>query len=198
MKSKRDRIARLVVSLALALCVAGPVRGQDTNNAAGSTDADRIQKLEDAVRQLSRQNEQLQQEISDLKSQKLTHLFQPAGTNEPALFVIPGGTEGKLVLGGYFQGNAEFGDVDAYRGSWAGVKGHNERVFDRFEIRRARVGVWGDFLENFDFKLMGDFGQGDGISPRTAFSGTDIYLNWHGLPEANIKFGQFDTPFGME
>ena len=81
MKSKQDRIARLVVSLALALSAAGPVRSQDTSNAAGSTDADRIQKLEDAVRQLSRQNQQLQQEISDLKSQKLTHILQSAETN---------------------------------------------------------------------------------------------------------------------
>ncbi len=198
MKSKQERIACLVISLAITVCVDGPVRGQDTNNATGSTDADRIQKLEDAVRQLSSQNQRLQQEINDLKSPGLTHILQPAETNEPALFVIPGGTEGKLVLGGYFQGNAEFGDVDAYRGSWAGVNGHNSRAFDRFQIRRARLGVWGDFWENFDFKLMGDFGQSDGTSPRTAFSGTDIYLNWHGLPEANIKVGQFDTPFGME
>ena len=198
MKSKQDRAAFLAIGLAVALCVAGPIRGQDASNVTSATDANRIQKLEDAVRQLSSQNQQLQQEINDLKSSKLTHILSSAETNEPALLVIPGGKEGQLVLGGYFQGNAEFGDVDAYRGSWAGVKGHNERVFDRFRLRRARLGVWGDFWENFDYKLMGDFGQSDGISPRTAFSGTDIYLNWHGLPEANIKFGQFDTPFGME
>ncbi|MGD1019043.1 MAG: porin [Verrucomicrobiia bacterium] len=198
MKSMQDRVAPFVISLAMAWCVAGPVRGQDTSSAVGSTDADRIQKLEDAVRQLSNQNQELQQQITDLKSSKLTHIFQPTETNKPALFVIPGGTEGKLVLGGYFQGNAEFGDVDAYRGSWAGEKGHNSRAFDRFKIRRARIGAWGDFWENFDFKLMGDFGQSDGTSPRDDFSGTDIYLNWHQFSEANIKFGQFDTPFGME
>lgn len=68
MKSKQERIACLVISLAITVCVDGPVRGQDTNNATGSTDADRIQKLEDAVRQLSSQNQRLQQEINDLKS----------------------------------------------------------------------------------------------------------------------------------
>ena len=162
------------------------------------SDADRIQKLEDAVHRLSDQNQQLQQEISELKSSKTVTVMPPAVTNEPALFVIPAGKEGKLYLGGYFQGNAEFGDVDAYRGTWEGTGKNNHRAFDRFKIRRARLGVWGDFWENFDFKLMGDFGQGDGLSPRTAFSGTDVFLNWHQFPEANIKFGQFDTPFGME
>ncbi|HVM60962.1 MAG TPA: porin [Verrucomicrobiae bacterium] len=189
---------RTLINLAAALCVTVTVCGQDTNNGTGLTDTDRIQKLEDAVRQLSSRNQELQQEINELRSPKLTHLLSSAETKEPALFVIPGGKEGKLVLGGYFQGNAEFGDVDAYRGSWSGTKGHDSRVFDRFRIRRARIGAWGDFWENFDFKVMGDFDQSDGTSPRTAFSATDVYLNWHRLPEANIKFGQFDTPFGME
>ena len=198
MKRGHLKTLPIILSLGVALCVVSRSRGQDALSTPSSTDADRIQKLEDAVRRLSDQNQELQQEIGELKSSKSVNAVLPAATNGPALLVIPGGKEGKLVLGGYFQGNAEFGDVDAYRGSWEGTGNNNHRAFDRFKIRRARVGVWGDFWENFDFKLMGDFGQGDGLSPRTAFSGTDLYLNWHGLPEANIKFGQFDTPFGME
>src|SRR5204863_4195378 len=49
------------------------------------------------------------------------------------------------------------------------------------------------------FKIEGDFGQGDGISSsRLAFSGTDIFLNWHQYPEAQIKIGQWKAPFGLE
>ena len=70
---------------------------------------------------------------------------------------------------------------------------------DRFRLRRARVNLIGDFAEQFDFKVEGDFGQGDGLSDsRTAFSGTDIFVNWHGIPEANIRVGQFKAPFGLE
>jgi phosphate-selective porin len=47
--------------------------------------------------------------------------------------------------------------------------------------------------------MEGDFGQGDGLnSNRTAFSATDIFLNWHQFPEAQIKVGQWKAPFGLE
>jgi len=69
---------------------------------------------------------------------------------------------------------------------------------DRFRLRRARGSLTGDFAEQFDFKIEGDFGQSDGInSSRTAFSGTDIFLNWHQYPEAQIKIGQWKAPFGL-
>src|SRR2546426_138768 len=72
-------------------------------------------------------------------------------------------------------------------------------IRDRFFLRRARINVTGDFLEHFDFKLEGDFEQGDGISSsRTGFSGTDIFLNRNQFPEANIKVGQYKAPFGLE
>jgi len=70
---------------------------------------------------------------------------------------------------------------------------------DRFRLRRARINMTGDFAEQFDFKIEGDFGQGDGLnSSRTAFSGTDIFVNWHQYPEAQIKVGQWKAPFGLE
>src|SRR5205807_875652 len=75
----------------------------------------------------------------------------------------------------------------------------------------------GDYLEQFDFKIEGDFEQSDSAitaiskvdvktgktttvtnSNRTEFSGTDIFVNWHAIPEANIKIGQWKAPFGLE
>jgi phosphate-selective porin OprO/OprP len=35
-------------------------------------------------------------------------------------------------------------------------------------------------------------------SNRTEFSGTDIFINWHAIPEFNIKVGQWKAPFGLE
>src|SRR2546423_742470 len=35
-------------------------------------------------------------------------------------------------------------------------------------------------------------------SNRTAFSATDIFVNWHQFPEAQVKVGQWKAPFGLE
>ena len=35
---------------------------------------------------------------------------------------------------------------------------------DRFRLRRARLGAWGDLNDDFDFKIMGDLAQSDGIN----------------------------------
>jgi phosphate-selective porin len=47
--------------------------------------------------------------------------------------------------------------------------------------------------------MEGDFGQSDGTSgSRTAFSATDIWINWHQFPAAQVKIGQYKAPFGLE
>jgi len=107
---------------------------------------------------------------------------------------MPAGPEFKLTLGGYIQANFETGDVSAFEGRF-GLTGLKDRV----RLRRARITLAGDFTEQFDFKVEGDFEQSDGLaSSRTAFSGTDIFINWHAIPEANIKVGQWKAPFGLE
>ena len=66
-------------------------------------------------------------------------------------------------------------------------------------LRRARINLTGDYAEQFDFKLEGDFGQNDGTSGnRTAFSATDIWVNYHQFPAAQVKVGQYKAPFGLE
>jgi phosphate-selective porin OprO/OprP len=113
---------------------------------------------------------------------------------KPPVFVVPRASELKLVLGGYIQINFEDGDVSAFEGSF-GLRA----LKDRFRLRRTRVNLTGDFAEQFDFKVEGDFGQGDGLnSNRLAFSATDIFVNWHQFPEAQVKVGQWKAPFGLE
>ena len=104
------------------------------------------------------------------------------------------GAELKLVLGGFIQVNFEDSDAFAFNGNFG-----QSAIKDRFRLRRARVNLTGDFAEQFDFKVEGDFGQNDGTdNNRTAFSGTDIWLNWHQFPGAQIKIGQFKAPFGLD
>ncbi|MGI8967313.1 MAG: porin, partial [Limisphaerales bacterium] len=165
---------------------------------------------EEAVQQLQKENRELRQQVLELKP---TIASTAPGTNmmdktafassaaelaasSKSPFVLPWGKESKLKLGGFIQGNAEGGDVSAFEGRLA--DGPNS-VNNRLRLRRARINVTGEFLEHFDFKLEGDFEQGDGLSGgRTGFSGTDLFLNWNQFPEANIKVGQYKAPFGLE
>jgi phosphate-selective porin OprO/OprP len=179
------------------------------------SDSDRIEKLERAVEQLQKRNAQLEQEISALKQRSsFEPMLGPAGKTKTKVasdgktyvekavaeeekkpvYVTAAGPEFKLTLGGFIQINIEGGDVSAFEGRFG-----LSALKDRFRLRRARVNLTGEFAEQFDFKIEGDFGQSDGLnSNRTAFSATDIFVNWHQFPEAQIKIGQWKAPFGLE
>jgi phosphate-selective porin OprO and OprP len=179
------------------------------------SESKRIEKLERAVEQLQQRNAQLEQEISNLKKQEA---FAPEvdanGNQKPKvvsdgkryveknaveeekkpIYVLPRGSEIKLTLGGFIQANFEGGDVSAFEGRFGLTA-----LKDRFRLRRARINLTGEFAEQFDFKIEGDFENSDGISSnRTAFSATDIFINWHQFAEAQIKIGQWKAPFGLE
>ena len=180
-------------------------------SAQAASEAERLQKLERAVGQLEKRNAALEHEVQELKAKKSP--FAPvlpesegkarAGNGDKAVFsapppppvdVHPAGPEFKLTLGGFIQANFEGGDVSAFEGRFGSTA-----LKDRFRLRRARINLSGEFAENFDFKIEGDFEQGDGTSSgRTGFSATDIFVNWHQIPEAQIKVGQYKAPFGLE
>jgi len=192
-------------SLAAVISLAAqPLSGQT------SSESERLQKLERAVELLEKRNAELQSEISSLKAQQAavvpegkmkTKIISEGKTyvekvveEKPPIYVQQRGSEIKLVLGGFIQVNFEDSDAFAFQGNF----GLSE-IKDLFRLRRARVNLTGDFAEQFDFKVEGDFGQGDGLnSNRTAFSGTDIWLNWHQFPAAQIKVGQWKAPFGLD
>src|SRR5437773_3073168 len=192
-----------------------PIQPLDAQTSGNKSDSDRMEKLERAVEQLQKRNAELEQEISNLKK---TTAFAPefgpeaktktrvtsegkafvekavVSEEKKPVYVVPAGPEYKLVLGGFIQANFEDGDVAAFEGRFGSTA-----MKDRFRLRRARINLTGDFAENFDFKIEGDFGQGDGLnSNRTAFSATDIFVNWHQFPEAQIKVGQWKAPYGLE
>jgi phosphate-selective porin OprO/OprP len=195
-------------SLAAIVLLAAPRLGAQT-----PSESERLQKLERAVEQLQKRNAELEQEVSSLKKQAASapevgarmktkimsdgkSYVEKAVVEEekPSVFVVPRASELKLVLGGYIQVNFEDGDVSAFEGRFGMTA-----LKDRFRLRRARINLTGDFAENFDFKVEGDFENSDGISSgRTAFEATDIFVNWHQFPEAQIKVGQWKAPFGLE
>jgi phosphate-selective porin len=176
-----------------------------------ASESDRLEKLERAVEQLQKRNTELEAEVRSLKKEtaavpdgkfktKMTHdgktYVEKAvpQAEKPPLFVLQRGPELKLVLGGFIQINLEDSDAFAFNGNFG-----ESAIKDRFRLRRARVNLTGDFAEQFDFKVEGDFGQNDGTNNnRTAFSATDIWLNWHQFPAAQIKVGQYKAPFGLD
>jgi len=194
--------------LAAIILLATPRLGAQT-----PSESERLQKLERAVDQLQKRNAELEQEVSGLKKQaasaaevgakmktKVTYdgktYVEKAVVEEEKLpvYVQQRGPELKLVLGGFIQMNFEDGDVSAFEGRFG-----QTALKDRFRLRRARINLTGDFAENFDFKIEGDFENSDGLSSsRTAFEATDIFVNWHQYPEAQIKVGQWKAPFGLE
>jgi phosphate-selective porin len=175
---------------------------------------ERLRALEKAVEGLQQRNAELEREVSSLKKQKSStpalgpekrSKFVPDGKSyveksetteeKKPVYVVPGASEYKLTLGGYIQMNSESGDVSAFEGRFGLTA-----LKDRFRLRRARLSLTGDYKEQFEFKIEGDFEQSDGLASatRTGFSSTDIFINWHGIPEANIKVGQWKAPFGLE
>jgi phosphate-selective porin OprO/OprP len=209
---KKSSLVPIGIALPLLLLVIQPLRAQTSG---GNSESERLQKLERAVEQLQKRNAELEREVSSLKKQS-TSAFEPGAAGKtktkvtydgktyveksvaveekPRIFVIPRASEFKLVLGGYLQVNLEDGDVSAFEGRFG-----QTALKDRFRLRRARINLTGDFAENFDFKVEGEFENSDGISSnRTDFSGTDIFINWHQFAEANVKVGQWKAPFGLE
>jgi phosphate-selective porin len=169
-----------------------------------------LEKLERAVEQLQKRNAELEAEVSSLKAKQAavvpegkmkTKIISEGKTyvekvveEKLPVYVQQRGPELKLVLGGFIQFNAEGGDAFAFNGNF----GQTE-IKDRFRLRRARINLTGDFAEQFDFKMEGDFANSDGTNGgRTAFSGTDIWINWHQFAAAQIKAGQYKAPFGLE
>jgi len=221
---KIPAISTLAFSVLLCASISSSAFAQDS---AAASESERLKKLEDAVRQLQERNAQLEREVHDLKANRgpmAPILATPEkhvtpGNDNKAVFVAPtpppvyaqpGGPEYKLTLGGYLQANLESGDVSAFEGRFGMTK-----LKDRIRLRRARISLTGDFAEQLEFKAEGDFEQSDAAitasrqnpngtfstvtnSNRVEFSATDIFINWHKIPEFNIKLGQWKAPFGLE
>jgi len=219
----RPAVAPLVVC---AYCFGALTLARAAESSAAKSDSERLEKLERAVERLEQRNAQLEQEVKTLRKQKSPaptlstekrSKFVPDSkanvekTETPEekkpVYVVPGASEFKLTLGGLLQTQFEGGDVFAFEGRFG-----SGAIKDRFRLRRARINVVGDFAEQFDFKLEGEFEQSDvGLtvrdatgktlasnSTRTAFGATDLYVNWHRFPEFQIKIGQYKAPFGLE
>src|SRR5438046_6000376 len=185
-------------SLAAVFSLAAqPVRAQP------SSESTRIEQLEREIAELKREVNALKEERGPVPEGKMktkitydgkTYVEKAVAEEKAPVYVQPRGPELKLILGGFIQMKFEDGDVSAFEGRFG-----ETALKDRFRLRRARINLTGDFAEQFDFKVEGDFENSDGLNNnRTAFEATDIFINWHQIPWAQIKMGQWKAPFGLE
>src|SRR5947199_1773754 len=199
----------IIAAVALVLPAVQPLGAQTASDSA------RLEKLEQAVDQLQKRNAELESEVKSLKKQTAsapqpaapgktktqitwdgkTYVEKTVAAEEkPKVYAEARGSEIKLTIGGFIQINFEDGDVSAFEGRFG-----ETALKDRFRLRRARINLTGDFAEQFDFKMEGDFENSDGLNNnRTGIEATDIFINWHQYPWAQIKMGQWKAPFGLE
>jgi phosphate-selective porin OprO and OprP len=71
------------------------------------------------------------------------------------------------------------------------LEGDDSGVIDSFQATRVRPTIEGTFANIFDFRIMPDFGQG-----RTVIQ--DAYVNARFNPAAQLQFGKFKSPVGLE
>lgn len=161
-------------ALAISLLTLGAVSA--SAQVSGGVE-ERLQALEKQVQQLAKENTDLKKQLGWKES-------------TPPVLTQPGGKEAKVTVGGFLQGQAEFGRASDPR--WNGVR-------DRFFFRRARIYVAGSFAEDFDFKAELDL-QGNtlGASTGNVARANEIYINWRKYPFANLRFGQLKPAYGGE
>ncbi len=143
-----------------------PCRAEDTP--AAGLEA-RLNAIEARMTELQNENAALRAELAKIDSSRIP--------------VTVGGKEARLQIGGLVQFQGEFGD--------AGDARYSPDNNDRLLLRRVRLGVSGEFLEDFDFKVEAEYAG-------ASIALTDGFINWHRHEAANLKFGQFKTPFGYE
>jgi phosphate-selective porin OprO/OprP len=116
-------------------------------------------------------------------------LSPPLSAQAPPAEVKAGGRSASLLFGGLIQAQAEGGDRGDSRFATAN---------DRFYLRRARLNATGKFLEEFDFRLEIELTGTLGETSNLRAQATDAYITWNKHPGAQVRFGQFKSPFGYE
>ncbi len=166
-----------IPSLMLRLLPAALLSTLTLSAQSSPTVEDRLRALEQQVRNLAQENTALKKQLGWKES-------------VAPVLPVPGGKESKLIVGGFLQGQAEFGHAADPR--WNGVR-------DRFFFRRARIYLAGTVAEDFDFKAELDL-QGNTLGAGTGqlARANEIYINWHKYAYANVRFGQLKPAFGGE
>jgi phosphate-selective porin len=141
-------------------------------------DAERLRRLEDQVKKQ-------QAEIDELKNQRASESEWSATFTEGLHWRTKDG-EFDIHVGGRFE--------EQYRHVFSRPDASRTQP-DSFYVREAFLSADGSLARDFFFRINGDFTSsiaGPGANLEEA------YLEWKGLPEFQLRFGQFRTPNSQE
>jgi phosphate-selective porin OprO and OprP len=151
---------------------------------AGSIDQ-KIEQLNQEIQDLKRQRELDQQHAQEQADQAAEKAKQaPLITaGEDGFSLKSADSNFVLRIGGYVQADGRFYlDNKANYGT------------DTFVMRRVRPILEGTVYQDFDFRLMPDFGNGAASSTILQ----DAWVEWHYWPWLKIRAGKYKPPVGLE
>jgi phosphate-selective porin OprO and OprP len=142
-----------------------------------------LQALDQKVRVMER-NKELETEAAETKAKTFPTVTLGGG----GLNVSTADTNFVLKMRGYVQA-----DSRAFLGDGEAVKGN-----DTFLLRRVRPIFEGTVWKNYDYKIMLDFGSGLTSGGGNVGFLQEAYVNVHYWDEAQLQFGKFKEPVGLE
>jgi len=181
----------------------------------------RMMRMEDEIRMLKEQNEELEKELRSLHEVlEARPVPQPAEEKAPEEAAPPaakaerpakpefevgykdgfyiGSTDGqyKLRLGGYLQTRYSAFESDT-------------PLNDQFSLKRARLETNVSLMDNYDLKFqleLNDTSTAPASSPTASSTSStlsnvrlkDGYIDVHYIPEAQVRIGQYKVPFSWE
>jgi phosphate-selective porin OprO/OprP len=196
MKTKSSAIIQACTAAAVIAGAQFPTpqaRGQAVTNDAttnsASTNVDipdlikRINELDQEVKVLQR-NREVDQETADDKA-KTTPTVTLGGDG---LVIRSADSNFVSYIHGYAQADGRF------------YTGDQNAASDTFLLRRVRPIIEGTVYQNFDYRLMLDFGSGNGSSSTAANVALldDAYINARIWPQLQIQAGKYKSPVGLE
>lgn len=176
------KLDRWVLAAALLSAQSGYVLAQEQSEDLKKL-KEQIRALDQKVKTLER-NKELEAEAAEAKVKALPLVTLGAG----GLNVSTADTNFVFKVRGYVQA-----DSRTFLGGDEAVKGN-----DTFLLRRVRPIFEGAVWKNYEYRLMLDFASG--ITSGTGNNGflQDGYINVHYWDEAQLQFGKFKEPVGLE
>lgn len=154
---------------------------------------DRIRALEEQLTALAAEVQALKEDRMAEKAAQIAVAVEPSAGGAAAADVQPE-EQVKITMAPspkFVYGEFSFQPFGRVHLDYAAFNDDAADHPDGAEFRRARLGVKGTVAEDFGYKVEIDFAN-EGVSFK------DVYMNYTGIENAEIRVGSFKPPFSLE